>query len=44
MSGTVEVEEKTVYGYEETMYAMYGEDLAGMLHELVHVTLPGIWG
>ena len=44
VSGTVEADEKAVYSYEETMYAMYGEDLAGMLHELVHVTLPGIWG
>ena len=44
VSGTVEVEERAVLGYDETLYTLYDEDLAGMLHELVHVTLPGIWG
>lgn len=44
VSGRIEVEAKAVLGHDETLYTLYDEDLAGMLHELVHVTLPGIWG
>ena len=44
VSMKLEVEQKAVYSYEEALYMAYGESLAGMIHELVHVTLPGIWG